>query len=341
MLPRTSFFIREKGCVRKQHDFLNPNVVEITRIIFHRSDSATIHDVFKATQFNVVPPARSHTRARRHPPQITKRTSHNYRAPPQNAACFRGRDLPYDTGMRLLLVEDDARIARFVAKGLREESYAVDVVENGNDAVYQTEINDYDLIVLDVMIPGMDGFAVCKSIRAGGKRTPILMLTAKDGVDDRIKGLDSGADDYLTKPFEFRELLARLRALLRRPNELRPPRIVVGDLELDTASQTAKRGTRSIPLTAKEYALLEYFARNAGRVIGRSEIAEHVWDETFDPFSNLIEVYVNRLRRKLGEEAGKPLLQTRRGSGYVLCDNEAPGKKHAAQNPGGARKSHV
>src|SRR5882672_10281482 len=219
--------------------------------------------------------------------------------------------------MRLLLVEDDARIARFVAKGLREESYAVDAVENGNDAVYQTEINDYDLIVLDVMIPGIDGFAVCKAIRAGGKRTPILMLTAKDGVDDRIKGLDSGADDYLTKPFEF------------------------GDLELDTGSQTAKRGTRSIPLTAKEYALLEYFARNAGRVIGRSEIAEHVWDETFDPFSNLIEVYVNRLRRKLGEEAGKPLLQTRRGSGYVLCDNEAPGKKNATQNSGGAKKSHA
>jgi two-component system copper resistance phosphate regulon response regulator CusR len=167
------------------------------------------------------------------------------------------------------------------------------------------------------------------------------MLTAKDGVDDRIKGLDSGADDYLTKPFEFRELLARLRALLRRPNELRPPRIVVGDLELDTGSQTAKRGTRSIPLTAKEYALLEYFARNAGRVIGRSEIAEHVWDETFDPFSNLIEVYVNRLRRKLGEEAGKPLLQTRRGSGYVLCDNEVPGKKSAAQTSSGAKKSHA
>jgi DNA-binding response OmpR family regulator len=167
---------------------------------------------------------------------------------PQIHACLPSNELPYDTGMRLLLVEDDARIARFVAKGLREESYAVDAVENGNDAVYQTEINDYDLIVLDVMIPGMDGFAVCKAIRASGKRTPILMLTAKDGVDDRIKGLDSGADDYLTKPFEFRELLARLRALLRRPNELRPPRIVVGDLELDTASQTAKRVPSLSPL---------------------------------------------------------------------------------------------
>ena len=243
--------------------------------------------------------------------------------------------------MRLLLVEDDARIARFVAKGLREQSYAVDLVDNGNDAVYQTEINDYDLIVLDVMIPGMDGFAVCKSVRAAGKRTPILMLTARDGVDDRITGLDSGADDYLTKPFEFRELLARLRALLRRPNEVRPPRIIVGDLELDTGSQTAMRGTRSIPLTSKEYALLEYFARNAGRVIGRSEIAEHVWDETFDPFSNLIEVYVNRLRRKLGDEGGKPLLQTRRGSGYVLCESETLGKKASPQAQSGTKKSHA
>ncbi|HKM66845.1 MAG TPA: response regulator transcription factor [Candidatus Acidoferrum sp.] len=243
--------------------------------------------------------------------------------------------------MRLLLVEDDARIARFVAKGLREESYAVDVVGSGNDAIYQTEINDYDLIVLDVMIPGMDGFAACKAIRASGKRTPILMLTARDGVDDRIIGLDCGADDYLTKPFEFRELLARLRALLRRPNELRPPQIVVGDLKLDTGSQTAKRGTRSIPLTAKEYALLEYFARNAGRVIGRSEIAEHVWDESFDPFSNLIEVYVNRLRRKLGDAAGKPLLQTRRGSGYILCDTDEAQTKMTAANSSGTKKSNV
>jgi len=243
--------------------------------------------------------------------------------------------------MRLLLVEDDARIAHFVAKGLREESYAVDVAENGNDAVYQTEINDYDLIVLDVMIPGMDGFAVCKAIRTRGKRIPILMLTARDGVDDRITGLDSGADDYLTKPFEFRELLARLRALLRRPTELRPPRIVVGDLELDTASQTAQRGSRAIPLTAKEYALLEYFARNAGRVVGRSEIAEHVWDESFDPFSNLIEVYVNRLRRKLEGAGGKPLLQTRRGSGYVLCEIEGSGKKHGVSSSHGTKRSHV
>ena len=237
--------------------------------------------------------------------------------------------------MRLLLVEDEPRIAHFVAKGLREESYAVDVVSNGKEALYQTEINDYDVVILDVMIPGLDGFATCKAIRAKGKRIPILMLTARDGVQDRITGLDAGADDYLTKPFEFGELLARLRALLRRPSELRSPQIVVDDVVLDTASQTVKRGNRVISLTAKEYALLEFLARNAGRVVGRAEIAEHVWDETFDPFSNLIEVYVNRLRRKIDEGAAKPLLQTRRGSGYLF--GTAPKNETAS----GSRRSHA
>jgi len=248
--------------------------------------------------------------------------------------------------MRLLLVEDDPRIAHFVAKGLKEQAYAVDVVANGNDAVYHVEINDYDVLILDVMIPGLDGFATCRAIRSAGKRMPILMLTARDATEDRILGLDSGADDYLTKPFEFGELLARLRALLRRPSELRAPQIVVGDLVLDTASQTAKRGARSIPLTAKEYALLEFLARNSGRVVGRSEIAEHVWDESFDPFSNLIEVYVNRLRRKVDEGAANPLLQTRRGSGYVLAaqlDAAAPAAQKSAGGPapGNSRKSHA
>jgi DNA-binding response OmpR family regulator len=256
--------------------------------------------------------------------------------------------------MRLLLAEDDARISHFVTKGLQEQSYAVDVVANGNDAVYQVEINDYDLVILDVMLPGQDGFAVCRALRALGKHMPILMLTARDGVDDRITGLDAGADDYLTKPFEFGELLARLRALLRRPRDLRPSQIVVGDLVLDTAAQTVKRNERDIPLTAKEYALLEYMARNVGRVIGRAEIAEHVWDESFDPFSNLIEVYVNRLRRKLGDDGGKPLLQTRRGSGYVLMaaeKAEGAAGKHAkassspsdtsSSSSGGSGKSHV
>jgi DNA-binding response OmpR family regulator len=226
--------------------------------------------------------------------------------------------LAYDASMRLLLVEDDARIARFVAKGLREQSYAVDLATNGDDALYQAEINTYDLIVLDVMIPGRDGFAVCRELRAAGQKIPILMLTAKDAVEDRIAGLDFGADDYLTKPFEFRELLARLRALLRRSGELRPARITVADLVLDTGARSVSRAGTDVPMTTKEYALLEYLARNVGRVVGRAEIAEHVWEETFDPFSNLIEVYVNRLRRKIDAGRATPLLQTRRGAGYIL-----------------------
>jgi two-component system, OmpR family, copper resistance phosphate regulon response regulator CusR len=220
--------------------------------------------------------------------------------------------------MRLLLVEDDAGIARFVAKGLREQAYAVDISTNGDDALYQAAINSYDLIILDVMIPGRDGFQVCRELRRSGQKMPILMLTAKDAVEDRITGLDHGADDYLTKPFEFRELLARLRALLRRSAEIRPAQITVADLVLDTGAQSVSRAGRNIPLTTKEYALLEFLAKNAGRVVGRAEIAEHVWDETFDPFSNLIEVYVNRVRRKIDFGSPKPLLHTRRGAGYFF-----------------------
>jgi DNA-binding response OmpR family regulator len=220
--------------------------------------------------------------------------------------------------MRILLVEDDPRIANFVAKGLREQAYAVDVAANGEGALYQASINTYDLAILDVMIPAPDGFEVCRRLRQLGLRFPILMLTARDAIDDRVHGLDTGADDYLTKPFEFRELLARLRALLRRSGELRPNRIAVEDLVLDAAAQTAARGGRQIPLTTKEYALLEYLARNAGRVVGREEISEHVWDETFDPFTNTIEVYINRLRRKIDERAAQPLIHTRRGAGYML-----------------------
>jgi DNA-binding response OmpR family regulator len=219
--------------------------------------------------------------------------------------------------MRLLLVEDDARIARFIAKGLREQTYAVDVVGTGEEALYQAAINTYDIIILDVMIPEPNGFAVLKELRDARQRMPVLMLTARDAVD-RIEGLDRGADDYLTKPFEFRELLARLRALLRRPSGLQPAQIVVADLVVNTAAQTVSRAGKQISMTAKEYALVEYLARNAGRVVGRAEIAEHVWDEEFDPFSNLIEVYVNRLRRKIDAEPAKPLLHTRRGAGYIL-----------------------
>ena len=190
-------------------------------------------------------------------------------------------------------------------------------------------------MVLDVMIPELDGFAVCKQLRSTGNRIPILMLTARDGVEDRIEGLDCGADDYLTKPFEFRELVARVRALLRRPSGLQPSSLTVEDLVVDTSGQAVSRGGKSIPMTAKEYALVEFLARNAGRVVGRAEIAEHVWDEEFDPFSNLIEVYVNRIRRKIDGGRAKPLLHTRRGAGYVLGDTSGKVEGRRAQSRAG------
>jgi DNA-binding response OmpR family regulator len=245
--------------------------------------------------------------------------------------CIAAGNRAYDFEMRVLLVEDDSRIAHFVAKGLREQTYAVDVVGTGEEALYQAAINTYDLVLLDVMIPAPNGFAVCKELRKSGQRVPILMLTARDAVEDRIEGLDKGADDYLTKPFEFRELLARMRALLRRPTGLQPARLVVADLIVDTVAQLVSRGGKTISMTAKEYALVEFLARNAGRVVGRAEIAEHVWDEEFDPFSNLIEVYVNRVRRKIDGGGAKPLLHTRRGAGYVLSPhgNRMEGKPPA------------
>jgi DNA-binding response OmpR family regulator len=243
------------------------------------------------------------------------------------ASCISARPRAYDFDMRVLLVEDDTRIAHFVAKGLREQSYAVDVSSTGEEALYQVAINTYDLVILDVMIPAPDGFAVCKELRRAGHRVPVLMLTARDAVGDRVEGLDCGADDYLTKPFEFRELLARLRALLRRPSALQSSTLSVADLIVDTAGQAISRGGKFISLTAKEYALVEFLARNAGRVVGRAEIAEHVWDEEFDPFSNLIEVYVNRVRRKIDTKGFKPLLHTRRGAGYVLSSELTPDGK--------------
>ena len=220
--------------------------------------------------------------------------------------------------MRVLLVEDDVRIASFVAKGLRENSYAVDHVTDGEEAVYKAHVSPYDLLLLDINIPSSNGFEVCRRIRAAGGDMPILMLTARDAVEDRIAGLDCGADDYLIKPFEFSELLARLRALLRRHREIRAEKIVIDDLEIDTRSQTVTRGGTGVALTAKEYSLLEFLAVNKGRVLGREEIAEHVWDERFDPFSNLIEVYIKRLRNKIDLEQTRPLIHTRRGAGYIL-----------------------
>jgi two-component system, OmpR family, copper resistance phosphate regulon response regulator CusR len=221
--------------------------------------------------------------------------------------------------MRILLVEDEPDASQMLAKGLREQSYAVDVAPDGEAAVYQACVNDYDLVILDVMLPLKDGFEVCRELRAEGLTFPILMLTARDAPPDRVVGLDMGADDYLTKPFDFHELLARLRALLRRGPALRPETVEVADLSIDMRARRVRRGARQIELTAKEYALLEYLARRAGEVVSRAEIAEHVWEENFDPFSNLIEVYVQRLRRKIDEGHTPKLLRTRRGEGYVLA----------------------
>jgi two-component system copper resistance phosphate regulon response regulator CusR len=226
--------------------------------------------------------------------------------------------------MRILLVEDDAVIASSLSKGLREQAYAVDVATDGDAAVYQAAVNPYDAVVLDVMLPKRDGFAVCRELRRRGLTTPVLMLTARDAVRDRIEGLDTGADDYLTKPFEFGELLARLRALLRRGPTLAPAVLRVADLELDTHAQRATRAGRQVALTTREYALLEFLARNAGRVVGRAEISDHVWDDNYDPLSNLIESYINRLRKKLDAPGLPPLIHTRRGAGYSLGES-APG----------------
>ena len=242
--------------------------------------------------------------------------------------------------MRLLVVEDDPKLAELLSRGLREHAYAVDVATDGKAALYQAAINPYDAIILDVMLPVKSGLEVCRELRARGSRTPVLMLTARDTVLDRVAGLDTGADDYLTKPFAFPELLARLRALLRRAPELLPTTIKVGDLTVDTGAQTATRAGRPLSLTSKEYALLEFLARNAGKVVGRAAISEHVWDENHDPFSNAIEVYVNRLRRKLETDGDPPLIQTRRGAGYVLGapDESGDGADAAPAEPPAARR---
>jgi heavy metal response regulator len=224
--------------------------------------------------------------------------------------------------MRILLVEDDPRIARFVSQALREQAYAVDATADGDDALYKASVNEYDAVILDLMIPGRDGFEVCRELRASGSCVPVIMLTARDAVPDRVAGLDSGADDYLTKPFEVAELLARLRALLRRGSAVRPALVTVADLRIDTRAHSVARAGRRVELTAKEYALLEYLARERGRVLTRAEIAEHVWDENFDPFSNLIDVNINRLRRKIDDGFAVPLIHTRRGEGYMLAAPE-------------------
>src|SRR5580704_19194793 len=219
--------------------------------------------------------------------------------------------------MRVLLVEDEPNAARVLAKGLREHAYAVDVAADGETALFQASTTDYDAVILDVMLPRKDGFAVCRAIRESGCPVPILMVTARDAVDARIEGLDCGADDYLVKPFDFGELLARLRALIRRGGQpLLPERLTIGPLAIDTRTRQVRVRNLDVPLTAKEYALLEYLVRRAGDVVSRADISEHVWDEHHDPVSNVVDVYVQRLRRKLDRSGTESMIRTRRGEGY-------------------------
>ncbi len=220
------------------------------------------------------------------------------------------------------MVEDEKKVASFLKKGLEEEYYAVDCAYDGEEALFMVEANDYDLILLDIMLPKLNGLEVLKGVRQRGVTIPVLMLTAKDSVEDVVKGLDAGGDDYLTKPFAFAELLARVRALLRRKERGAAGELRVADLVLDPATHMVRRGEQEIDLTAKEYALLEYLMRHANRVVTRTMISEHVWDYHFDPMTNVIDVYVNHLRKKIDLDSSQQLIHTVRGVGYVLQDKE-------------------
>jgi DNA-binding response OmpR family regulator len=220
--------------------------------------------------------------------------------------------------MRVLVVEDEQKINRSVCQALREEAYAVDSAHDGDQGEELALINEYDLIILDLMLPKKSGIALCRGLRERGIGTPILMLTAKDSLEDRVIGLDSGADDYLVKPFFMDELLARARALLRRDTTVKSTRLQLADLVVDTSSHRVTRAGAPIDLTSKEYAMLEYFIRNPDQVLTRTMISEHVWDEEFDSLSNIIDVYIRRLRKKIDEGFQPRLLHTIRGSGYLL-----------------------
>lgn len=227
--------------------------------------------------------------------------------------------------VRILLVEDEPHAAHVLAKGLREQAYAVDIASDGRAAIIQAGTNDYDGVILDVMLPVVDGLTVCRTIRASGSTVPILMLTARDAVESRVDGLDVGADDYLVKPYDFRELTARLRALIRRGHDrLLPERLVLGPLTIETRSRRVVIRNEEVLLRTKEYALLEYLARRAGDVVSRADIAEHVWDEHYDPMSNVVDVCVMRLRKKLDRPGAESIIRTRRGEGYQLVFQETP-----------------
>jgi len=220
--------------------------------------------------------------------------------------------------MRILVIEDEQKVANFIKQGLKEEGYSVDVACDGEEGYFLTKGNEYDVVILDLMLPKMDGITLCKKLRAEKITTPILMLTAKDSVKDKVAGLDSGANDYLTKPFSFEELFARIRVLLRKDQAATPTKLQVDDLVLDLLTHKVSRAGREIPLTNKEYALLEYLMRNVGSIVTRTMISEHVWDINFDTFTNVIDVYVNYLRNKIDKGYKKKLIHTIRGRGYMI-----------------------
>jgi len=220
--------------------------------------------------------------------------------------------------MRVLVVEDEKKLAGFIKRGLKEKKYAVDAAHDGDEGLFLAEVNPYDLIILDVMLPKKDGISICRELRKNGNTTPVLLLTARDDVEDKIAGLDSGADDYLTKPFAFGELLARVRALLRRKDNVKTTRLKVADLELDQLTHKVTRAGKEVELTSTEYALLEYLMLNAGQVVTRTMISEHVWSDDLDAFSNVVNVYISYLRKKIDNGAKKKLIHSVRGAGYSL-----------------------